>query len=331
MTHEVDLVGPALGLSASDTVAVLETAALAPSVHNTQPWAFRATPDVVELYADPARRLPVADPDDQELRLGCGAALFNLRLALTAHGVRPGVRLFPDPSRRDLVAQVRRAGTAHPTPELRRLLEAVPRRHTNRRPFTDAAVTPAERYALRRAAAEEGALLHVVPPAQRAEVGRLSVAAHRRQLADPAFRDELLRWTGAAADRPDGVPARAAGPAPAPHDRWVVRDFTGGTARTRTPGRDAEEEPLLAVLIPHTTGPAAEVRAGEAMQRVLLTATVEGLAVSFLSQLVEVADVREQLRRLAGAARPPVAVLRIGRGWPTARTPRRPLADLILP
>ena len=207
----------------------------------------------------------------------------------------------------------------------------MPRRHTNRRPFTDAAVSAAERYALCRAAAEEGALLHVVPPAQRAEVGRLSVAAHRRQLADPAFRDELLRWTGAGADRPDGVPARAAGPAPAPHDRWVVRDFTGGTARTRVPGRDAEDEPLLAALIPHVTGPAAEVRAGEAMQRVLLTATVDGLAVSFLSQLVEVPDVREELRRLVGAVRPPVAVLRIGRGWPTTRTPRRPLADLIRP
>ncbi len=331
MSHEVALVGPALGLSAPDTVAVLETAALAPSVHNAQPWAFRTAPDVVELYADATRRMPVADPDDQELRLGCGAALFNLRLALLVRGVRPDVALFPDPARRHLVAQVRRAGTARATPELERLLDAVPRRHTNRRPFTDAPVTGAERYALCRAAADEGALLHVVPPALRAEVGRLSVAAHRRQLADPAFRDELLHWTGAGADRTDGVPARAAGPAPAPHDRWVVRDFTGGTARERAPGRDVEEEPLLALLIPHVTGPAADVRAGEAMQRVLLTATTEGLAVSFLSQLVEVPEVRDELRTLVRAVHPPVAVLRIGRGWPTTRTPRRPLADLIRP
>ena len=75
MSHEVDLVRPALGLSVPDTVAVLETAALAPSVHNAQPWSFRTAPDVVELYADPTRRMPVADPDDQELRLACGAIL----------------------------------------------------------------------------------------------------------------------------------------------------------------------------------------------------------------------------------------------------------------
>lgn len=322
--------GAALGLSGPDTTAVLETAALAPSVHNTQPWAFHVTPDVVELHVDPQRRLPVADPDDQELRLACGAALFNLRLALLARGVRPAVALYPDPARPLLVAEVRRAGIGHATPELTRLLEAVPRRHTNRRPFTGAPVGAAERYALRRAAAEEGALLHVVPPAQRAELGRLSIAAHRRQLADPAFREELLRWIGAGPERDDGVPARVAPPRPAPHDRWVVRDFTAGAGRERAPGKD-EDEPLLAVLIPHVTGPAAEIRAGEALQRVLLTATAEGLAVSFLSQLVEVPDAREALRTLVGAVRAPLAVLRIGHGQPTGRTPRRTMDELMLP
>ena len=329
MTSEADVAGPALGLSGPDTVAVLETAASAPSVHNTQPWAFRVTPDVIELHADPARRLPVADPDDQELRLACGAALFNLRLALLARGVRPAAALYPDPARPQLLAQVRRAGAGHATPELTRLLEAVPRRHTNRRPFTGAPVAAAERYALRRAAAEEGALLHLVPADRRAELGRLSIAAHRRQLTDPAFRDELLHWTGRGPEQPDGVPARTAAP-PAAHDRWVVRDFTAGTGRERAPGKD-EDEPLLAVLIPHVTGPAAEVRAGEALQRVLLTATAEGLAVSFLSHLVEVPDAREALRRLVGAVRPPLAVLRIGHGQPTGRTPRRPAAELMLP
>ena len=169
MTSELGVAGSALGLSGPDTVAVLETAALAPSVHNTQPWAFRVAPDVIELHADPARRLPVADPDDQELRLACGAAVFNLRLALLARGVRPSVALYPDPARPQLVALIRRAGIGHATPELMRLLDAVPRRHTNRRPFTRAPVAAAERYALRPASAEEGAMLHPLPTAARAQ------------------------------------------------------------------------------------------------------------------------------------------------------------------
>jgi nitroreductase len=321
-----DALVPALGLSSAETATVLATATLAPSVHNTQPWAFRTTPELIELHADRARRLPVADPDDTELRLSLGAALFTLRLALGARGIRTAVTLFPDRDRPDLVAQVRHGGPASTAPELRRLLDAVPRRHTNRWPFRDEPVTVPEEHALRRAAAVEEALLHVVHDrVQRAELSRLAGLAHRRQTADPAFRAELARWTGGGPGRPDGVPLRVAGPAPAPQDRWVLRDFAAGAAHERAPGADFEDEPLVAVLVPHRVGPGAEVRAGEALQRVLLTATADGLAVSFLSQLIEVPEAREELRRVIGAVRPPLAVLRVGHGWPTPRTPRRPV------
>jgi hypothetical protein len=54
------------------------------------------------------------------------------------------------------------------------------------------------------------------------------------------------------------------------------------------------------------------------------------LAVSFLSQLVEVPDVRDAVQRLIGTIRPPQVVLRIGYGSPIVRTPRRAVADLPL-
>jgi hypothetical protein len=88
---------------------------------------------------------------------------------------------------------------------------------------------------------------------------------------------------------------------------------------------------MIAVLTPHLAGPEADISSGQALQRVLLTATVHGLAVSFLSQVVEVAPIREELRRLIGATRPPAAVLRIGRGWPIPATPRLDAADLVIP
>jgi hypothetical protein len=110
----------------------------------------------------------------------------------------------------------------------------------------------------------------------------------------------------------------------------VLRDFTGGTARERLPGNDFEDEPMIAVLTAHLPGIAGDVQAGEALQHVLLTATADGLAVSFLSQLIEVAEVRDAVHRLLGTARPPHAALRIGHGWPTLRTPRRDVADLLV-
>ena len=100
----------------------------------------------------------------------------------------------------------------------------------------------------------------------------------------------------------------------------MVADYTGGRDG-RVPGKDFEEEPLIAVLTSHLAGTAAEVQVGQALQRVLLTATAAGLATSFLRQVVEVPQTREELRRLFGGTRPPQAVLRIG--WPRAVTPRR--------
>lgn len=317
----------ALGLATSQVEGVVATAARAPSLHNSQPWRFRVRPDVIELRADPERTLPVADPDGVQTRVACGAALFTLRLALIDHGVRPLVSVLPDRDDPSVVAAVRHGGRQVLTPEMRRLLEAVGHRRTNRRPFTGAEVGRPEQLALRRAAVEEGAWLHVVSaPDTRAELGRLARTAHRRQIADPAFAAELAAWTGHHGGRDDGVPARAGGPGPAPNQAWVVRDFSGGQAAAATEG---EPEPLIGVLSVHTDGPREDVRAGVALQRVLLTATVHGLAASFLSQLVELPDVRDQVRRLIGGNRPPRVVLRFGHGVPVPGTPRRAPGDLL--
>ncbi len=322
----------ALGLTRRQVDEVIATAGSAPSLHNSQPWRFRVGPRSIALFADRDHRLPVVDPDDRELRLACGAALFTLNLALLGQGVRPLVTLLPDRADPDLLAVVRHGGHRVLSPEQRRLLAAVPLRHTNRHPFADVTVGLPEQFALRRAAQEEGAWLHLVTDAvDRSRLRELAATAHRQQLTDPDFRAELERWTAAEAGRTDGVPASAGGPVPVATAGWIHRDFTGGSATPLASGRDYEPEPLVAVLTAHLSGPVADLRAGQALQRVLLTATAEGLAVSFLSQVVEVPEIREQLRHLVRSPHAPHAVLRIGRGWPVPATPRRRVVDLLDP
>jgi nitroreductase len=318
-----------LGLTGEQVDRLLTTAGRAPSLHNSQPWRFRLTPHAIELHADPERTVPVADPDDRELRVACGAALFNLRIALHGLGVRPLVTILPDRSRPTLLAIVRAGGHKPATPDQQRLLRAVPLRHTNRHPYSDVPVSTMEQYALRRAAQEEGGWLHVVERPQRTALQRIAKRAHDAQTSDPLFRAELERWTTRPPSDASGVPPTASGPPPEPQDRWVLRDYTGGSGRPRVGGKDFEADPLIGVLSANLTGPEAEIQAGQAMQRVLLTATAEGLATSFLSHVVEVPQAREELRRLIGAARPPQVVLRIGHGWPVPATPRRSSVDLL--
>ena len=136
---------------------------------------------------------------------------------------------------------------------------------------------------------------------------------------DPQYVAELARWTRHE-PAPDGVPVSVGGPAGEPQDLLPQRAFG---VRTRAPGRDFELEPLVAVLGSAGDSDADQLGAGQALQRVLLTAAGAGLAVSMLSQPIEVPAAREQLRLALGRyeCRRSCALGYWQQGVPTPRRP----------
>ncbi len=318
-----------LGLSESATRQVLTAAGMAPSLFNTQPWRFRLCPDRIEVHADLGRRLIAHDPEDRQLRIACGAALFNLRLALHAHGVTPVVTIQPG-DLPDALAVIRRGPATVQSRDDAALHQAIPRRRTNRQPFLDTPMPETYRRVLAYSAAAEGAELRtIITPSERFELRCIIAAAEQRQRDDVVCRAELEAWTGYRSGHPDGVPLVAAGPKPEPHDLWVSRDMGNGFARVRPRNQDFESEPFVVVLSTQRDGPGCQVQAGQALQRVLLIATALGFTASFLSQPIEVSDERRELRRLLADGRHPQAVLRMGFGAPVPATPRRDPADLL--
>lgn len=321
----------ALGLSTQESLSVLRTSSLAPSVHNSQPWRFRLLPDRIELHADLDRALPATDPESRELRLSCGAALYNLRLALKNVGIRPLVTLLPGAAAPGALATIRRGGQLELTEETRALHQAVPTRRTNRRPFLDAPVPTAHTRAMVRAAELERSWLHVVSDrVERARLQEFVIRADQLQRADPSVQAELTASTGRRAVSGQGVPTASAGPAPEPQDEWHLRDFAPLEPVERKPGKDYEADPLVVVLCSFHDGPLAELQAGQALQRVLLVAASMGLSASFLSQPIEVRAVREELRRTLGGSLVPQTLLRFGFGSPVPPTPRRSVSDLLM-
>ena len=188
---------------------IAQAGARAPSHHNAQPWAFRVLPGAVEIHADRSRRLPVADPDDRQLFLGVGAAVYGVRLALAVLGLRPVVRLARDDARPDLAATVMAAGQADPArpaepagaadsaEAARRHLE-LGRRQTVRGPFTDEPLPGSLRTELASEVDEEGAALYwAVAEESRRVLAALIAAADREQRADLDLRAELRSLGGA--------------------------------------------------------------------------------------------------------------------------------------
>ena len=310
---------------------LLRAAAAAPSMHNIQPWLFR-TRDAgwtIELHADPERMaaLPAGDPRGRAAHIACGAALLNLRVAAAVAGLEPGIRLLPDPGQPLLLAEIRMAGRHRATLWERELFAAIYQRQANREPFSGRPVPPGIRAELAGAADIEGAILHVLDNGEAARVLHLAASAERDLLANPAYRAELDRWTGGQRDQ-DGIPSAAFG-ARSPDGDTPVRDFD--PARRNVP-RYAwfEQHPQLAVLSVRSDGPAGWLAAGQALQRVWLTATCRGLSACPLTQPLETTDAW-LVRDLRSGTEFPQMILRIGYGLPgPPRTPRRPVAEILL-
>jgi nitroreductase len=306
---------------------LVAAATMAPSRHNSQPWRFRFDPasQTIGLYADPERMLRVSDPAGRGLHIACGAALFNLRLAVAVAGRHPVVRLTPDAEQPLLIAAVRLAGPCQPQQQEIELHAAIAERRTNRSPFSPRPVPPGIRAELAEAAQIEGAVLHFPDRQEASRLLRLAQDAERELLADPAYRAELARWAGGARDR-EGVPDEVAGPRD-PERATPVRDFT--PAGPRPVGYAwFEEEPQLAVLSTLCDGRADWLRAGQAMQRAWLTATLRGVAVAPITLPLETGDAW-QVRDPRSGIQYPQMILRLGYGLPVPHAPRRPVADVL--
>ncbi|WJV44746.1 Acg family FMN-binding oxidoreductase [Streptomyces flavofungini] len=312
---------------------LVRAAVMAPSLHNSQPWLFAYADSALLMYADYRRRLPFCDPHGRQLTISCGAALFNLRLAIRHLGFRPVVRLFPEVGTSWLLARVGWGAYAKVTPEVELMHQALRRRHTHRGPFSAARVPASLVEALARHARAEGVQLVALEDATaRGRLSRLVHEAEARERRVPGFREELLRWSRPFGnDRGDGVPAEAC----AFHPDCVAlagRDFTGLTRRRAT-ARPRETWPARTGLMVVLTTPRDTrqdwLRAGQALQRVLLCAAGHEFAAGFHTQPLEFADLRALVRTLAPSGQHPQMVLRLGRiNW-QVRTPRRSPAEVL--
>jgi hypothetical protein len=88
-------------------------------------------------------------------------------------------------------------------------------------------------------------------------------------------------------------------------------------------------EQLVIVLGSFQDSPGDRVQAGQALQRVLLTATTAGLSAAFLTEVVANGSARKELRELLGGGLWPQAVLSLGHRAPIPASTRRPLDQVV--
>ncbi|MER5352134.1 nitroreductase family protein [Kitasatospora sp. NPDC002551] len=322
-----------LALDAAALESLVSAAVAAPSLHNSQPWRFRLRPETstLEVRAARARALPVMDPAGRALHISVGAAVLNLRVAARHLGWAPEVRLLPDPADPDLLAAVQLDTAAPVRPSLTEALyTAIWHRHSIRTPFTGEPVPPAVLDELATAARAEDAHLGLPDHEETVRLLELTAEAERRSTTDPGRSTESRAWIHSGDLLPYGIPARALGP----QDRdghLPVRDFTAlRPAGHRTPAT-FEREPRIALIVTGRDRRADWLRAGLALEHVLLTATVHGVRASLLHQAMEWPSLRWAAREPHLGPGHVQMLIRLGYGPEGAPTPRLAARDVLDP
>jgi hypothetical protein len=311
--------------------AAARTALAAPSMLNTQPWHWTVGVDHLELRGDRTRRLEIVDPIGRFLLLSCGIALHHACVSIAAAGYLPVVERTVHSFDDDLLARVR-LGPPQPVDIAdTALFDAISQRRTDRRPYGDDPVPSTAVDAMREAVRSAGAGLHRVGLDQMPMLAIAVAQAGALEMAEPEYRLELTRWINRPWWSNDGVPA-AATTQPAP--RRVPMRTLALTPQSGVPVRPGGDRGSAYFVI-FGDGDGAEdwLRAGEATSAAMLTATALDLAVSPISDVIEVGHPRELVRGLLQGQGFPYLVLRCG--WPptdggAAAVPRRDASEVII-
>jgi hypothetical protein len=318
-------------MTAIDLQLIADCAALAPSVHNTQPWQFVLRGDVLEVRLDRSRRLGFLDPDGRLQHISCGAAVELARLAVRVTGSACTVDWLPDAADPDIVAHVNVGDSLPPTADEQALAEAMARRYTDRGPYDGRRVPPTLVAELRHTLSAYGVWLRTVErDADRVGLAALLGDAEVAEAREDAYASELARWVHVG---PDGVPAPAAPDWPAdvvtdmPLRQFVPdgRTLHPGGAVPPTVVRDS-----VFVLGTDADGPHEWLAVGAALARTQLRLADLGMTCQPLGPATDFPAARARLRSELWLHGHPQFVLRVGYGSARPWTGRRDADEVLV-
>jgi hypothetical protein len=284
----------------------------APSFRNTQPWRWRLTGDVLDLFLERDRLLPDSDDDGLHAMISCGAALHHARLALAAHGWRVTVIRLPTADSAHL-ARLRMNGPAPAGSTTARRASAIRLRHTDLRPVTGKPLTPEDLAAIRIAVESQNTRLHVLRSDEILDIAVATRSARVPGTAMTQWQHELGLWTG------DGRIVGAAGEG---GDGRIM-----GTPGMGRPGEQSsagghDRAGTFAVLHGDGNTRLDWLHAGEALSAGWLAATEAHVSVLPLSTALQEFYDRKARRRLLAGLGHPYLVVRLGRHTTADGAPR---------
>lgn len=336
---------PREGSSTGKLKFLLRYAILAPSSHNSQPWKFHLRDSVIGIFTDKDRWLKVADADQRELYISVGCALENLLIAAEHFGYAHQEEYFPE-GEDSLVAAVKltpQGKIGKPRDPV--LFEQIPKRYTNHNLYETRKIPKAEMAQLHACIYEEGFwmfstnegpyILYTEEELRR-RIDELITRADAIQLTDRAYTKELGFWFGQGAFGTPWLMTKIG--------QLALTYLNISKGQTKKDSEMLLSAPALVALASAVDDRKSQVLAGQIFDRIALTATSLGMAIHPMSQILEVPEIKDELRELlevpevkAEVAKLspeenvfPQQTFRLGYAEPEKEhTPRRPLEEVL--
>lgn len=320
-----------------DLKTAIARAALAPSVHNVQPWRWKRDGAGLILACDLAVGLSAGDPEGRDAGLSCGAAAEAMVLALSTQGLRATIddRWMTDDRRSITGHRIAAHLTWDAGAEAEPLAQMLEERFTFRGMF-DAA--PVALFGWGRQDA-----VMVTDRAGRDWLAVRNDWAALQIMRDAGFRGELLGWMRLHAGHPryayDGLSraalrmtrVQALGARLTLGPLWTLCDRLGLTPGMTAEAVATQSAPVIACF--HRLAEESPVTSGRAYLRMCLEAAHLGMAGWPMAALSDHPTTRAEVCERFGIAaeRRLLQVIRFGR--PAGEMPpraRRPMAEVML-
>lgn len=311
---------------------ILNYSLCAPSVHNTQPWKFEVRAGGFRVHRDQSRALQYADPTGREYAMSLGTFLETVRCVARATGHTAS---FSVPQN-DGPVEVMITHGPNPIIEEQRNLVGVLERRSNRFFFDpDRSIESSVYDKLSSVPADDGVeVVWIEEMTTRKRVAHVLERAIYETFSDKKFCAELAHWLPHNwTSRRDGMPGYVnATPLLISFLRpFALHHLDVRPRHSKEAFKQYLEAPLLAVIAVGRDEFPDWVRAGVALQKLWVTATLLGLQVSVTAATTEIDEYRQELKSTARLAGLPMLVMRFGycKIIPP-HSPRRPIEDFIL-
>ena len=315
-------------------------AVLAPSFYNSQPWQFAINDEAnqINVYVNRSQWLKAADPNKRELHISLGCALENLLVAIDYFGLGHRVAYFPESGNDDWAAQVRVVAARESVdPRPGNLFGAIGRMRVTHHPYKKQPILSEHMSSIADFLVnfkyEDSDMIHWIrlettdDPEVRKEIGRLASRGDVIMFADAAFRQELNKLLAQSdCGKPWWYNTESAGPA----------KFNAelGEYVAERESQIVTSAPAVGILTSNIDNATALIKIGQAFERIALEASLVGVGIYPLFQLLDLHELKDTVQHLFPVLHGyPQIVFVMGyaeKEYQNVMTPRIPVENVIL-